>query len=188
MELFRTIRLKAGKAILHRRSSSVKRIKPKFDFEKVKRIGILWDSTNVDDLQHLTAVFHKMTEIGKTVEVLTWIPGNNVPDRLTGLPYMKFLRSSDLNWLYIPNSEDARLFTEAKFDLLIGMNPARVFPLTYITTLSPSPMKAGPDDSKDPENEPYDLMIQAGHPFKTALFLEQLLHYLTMISSPGTRA
>ncbi|HUW91903.1 MAG TPA: hypothetical protein VMV74_01970 [Bacteroidales bacterium] len=188
MELFGTIRLNIGRAILRRQASSVKRLKPKFDFDRVKNIGVLWDATKEDDLQHVAALIRKMAELGKTVEVLAWIPGKIVPDRMTGLTYMKFLRQTDLNWFFIPKSEDFRLFAKTRFDLLIGINPSRVFPLAYIATVSPSLMKAGPDDSKEPENEPYDLMIQAGSPFKTALFLEQLLHYLTMISSPETRA
>jgi len=188
MELLGTIRQNIGSAILRRRASSVRRIKPKFDFERAKSIGILWDASNEDDLQYIAALGRRMTELGKTVEVLAWIPGKTVPDRLTGLTYMKFLKKTDLNLFFIPKSEDFRLFAEKKFDLLIGINPLRVFPLSYIATVSPSPMKAGPDDSREPENEPYDLMIQADKPFKTAHFLEQVLHYLTMISSPETRA
>ena len=55
-----------------------------------------------------------MTDIGYKgkSEVLAWIPGKSVPDRLTGLSYMKFLRKSDLNWAFFPVSEDARKFAE----------------------------------------------------------------------------
>ena len=188
MELFITLRLKAGRSILRRRASSVRRLKPKFDLDKVKRIGVLWDASNEDDFKHIAALNRQMMEIGKTVEVLTWIPGKDVPYRLTGLTYMKFLKNADLNWVFIPISDDAHKFIETKFDLLIDINPSDVLPLTFIATLSPSPMKVGPDDSVDPVNSPYDLMIQAGHPLKTALFLEQVLHYLTLISNPVTRA
>jgi hypothetical protein len=101
---------------------------------------------------------------------------------------MRFLRKSDLNWLLIPKSEDSRQFMETKFDLLIGINPLHIFPLTYLTTLSPSMIKAGPDVYENTENEPYDLMIQSGRQFNVDVFLEQLLHYLSMINNPENRA
>lgn len=188
MELLSTLRQNIGRSILRRRRSSFSRIKPKFDFESTKSIGVLWDASSENDLPDITAMTRKMTELGKTVEVLAWIPGKTVPDRLTGLTYMKFLKKTDLNLFFIPKSEDYMLFAEKKFDLLIGINPLRVFPLSFIATVSPAPMKAGTDDSKEPENEPYDLMIQTGSPFNTADFLEQIFHYLNLINSPETRA
>jgi hypothetical protein len=188
MELLQKIRSKIGGVILDRRASSVRRLKQNFDFDRVKRIGIVWDATKVDDFIHVAALHRKMTDMGKTVEVLAWIPDNNVPDRLTGLSYMRFLRKSDLTWLLIPKSEDSRQFMETKFDLLIGINPLHIFPLTYLISLSPSMVKAGPDVYKNTENEPYDLMIQSGSRFNTAVFLEQLLHYLAMINNPENRA
>src|SRR5665648_50777 len=136
MELFTTIRLQIGRALLRRRASSVKRLRQNFGFERVKSIGIVWDATREEDFTHLAALSRRMTELGKTVEIMTWIPDNNVPDRLTGLTSMRFLRESDLNWFFIPKTEDSRQFMETKFDLLIGLNTANVFPLTWLITLS----------------------------------------------------
>ena len=187
MELFKNIRLRVGRSVLSSRASSIRRLKQDFDFNKVSRIGIIWDSTNEDDIKHIASFNRQMTEKGKTVEVLTWIPGKAVSDRLTGLSYMRFMKKSDLSWTFIPSSQDAEKFTTTKYDLLIDINPSSIFPMTYISTVSPSPMKVGPDISGDTEKLPYDLMIQAGHPFNTALFLEQVLIYLAMISN-GTRA
>lgn len=188
MEIFKQIRLKFGRSILQSRSASVKRLKQNFDYNKVTRIGVIWDSTNEDDIKHIAAFNRKMAEEGKNVEVLTWIPGKMVSDRLTGLSYMKFFKKTDLNWTFIPSSEDTDKFAEKKFDLLIDINPSGMFPLTYLSTVSPAAMKVGPDAEGDSNNSPYDLMIQAGHPFNTALFLEQVLIYLVMISNPETRA
>jgi len=187
MELLKNIRLKVGMSVLHSRASSVRRLKQNFDFNKVSRIGVIWDAAKEDDVRHVAAFNRQMADKGKTVEVLTWVPGKVVSDRLTGLSNMRFLKKTDLNWTYIPTSEDAEKFINTKYDLLIDINPFSVFPMTYIATLSSSPMKVGPDISGDSNKLPYDLMIQAGHPFNTANFLEQVLVYLLMISN-GTRA
>jgi hypothetical protein len=188
MELFGRLRLKAGRMLLLRHHSPGRRLKQGFDLEKVKKVGILWDATFENDFQHLAALNRQLNEMGKSVEVITWIPGKMVPDRLTGLTYMKFLRKSDLNWAFIPASIDAREFMKTNFDLIIDINPSSLFQLNYITFLSNAPMKVGPDITAEPEKAPYDLMIKAPRPFSIAFFLEQTMHYLAMISSPDTRA
>ncbi|MCK7531565.1 MAG: hypothetical protein MZV63_11290 [Marinilabiliales bacterium] len=71
-----------------------------FSLEKVKKVGILWDASFENDFQHLAALNRQLSESGRSVEVMAWIPGKSVPDRLTGLTYMKFLRTTDLNWAF----------------------------------------------------------------------------------------
>jgi len=166
----------------------LRRLKQSFDLEKARRICILWDATIDEDLKHISALIRRLTDTGKTVEVLAWVPDKTVPDRLTGLTYMRFLKKTDLNLTYVPVSEDARLFIETKYDLLIAISPSALFPLIYISKLSPAAMKVGPDTSEDSENSPYDLMIKTGQPFNTAYFIEQAMHYLALISNPETRA
>ena len=188
MELFGSLRQKAGRMMLRNRLSSVRRLQHGFDIDKIKKVGILWDATFENDFQHLAALNRQLNEMDKSVEVLTWVPGKSVPDRLTGLSYMKFLKKGDLNWAFIPASSDAREFISTKFDLIIDINPSSLFQLLYIVSLSSAPMKVGPDISGEPEKTPYDLMIKTSRPFSIALFLEQTMHYLTMISGPETRA
>jgi len=188
MELFYNLRIKAGNMILRRRLSALRRMKQDFSLEKAKKVGILWDATFENDFQHLAALNRQLSEAGKSVEVMAWIPSKNVPDRLTGLTYMKFLRKGDLSWAFIPASEDAKKFIAGKHDLIIDINPSSLFPLTALVALSAAPMKVGPDLTDEPEKTPYDLMIKSPKPFSIAGFLEQTMHYLTIIGSPETRA
>lgn len=188
MELFNNLRLKAGRYMLQRRLSAMRRMHQDFNLEKVKKIGILWDATYENDFQHLAALNRQLSDMGKSVEVMTWIPGKIVPDRLTGLTYMKFLRQTDLNWAFIPVSEDAKRFIANSFDLIIDINPSSVFPLSSLVALSAAPMKVGPDVTEEPEKTPYDMMIRTPKPFSIAVFIEQTMVYLSMISSPETRA
>jgi hypothetical protein len=188
MEIFRNLRLRAGRVILSKRITAVRRMQQGFDLEKVKRVGILWDATYEKDFQHLAALNRQLTEADKNVEVLTWIPGKSVPDRLTGLTYMKFLRKGDLNWAYVPVSDDAKNFMTTKFDLLIDINPSSLFSLLFIAAASPASMKTGPHLAVDPEKLPYDLLIKTEKPFSIKVFLEQVMYYLAMISGPEARA
>lgn len=188
MELFNNLRLKAGRYMLQRRLSAVRRMHQDFNLEKVKKVGILWDATFENDFQHLAALNRQLSDMGKSVEVMTWIPDKIVPDRLTGLTYMKFLRQTDLNWAFIPVSEDAKKFIANSFDLIIDINPSSVFQLNCLVALSAAPMKVGPDVTEEPEKTPYDMMIRTPKPFSIAVFLEQTMLYLSMISNPETRA
>ncbi len=188
MGLFVNLRSKAGRLMLHRRLETLKRMKQDFNFDSVRKIGILWDASFENDFQHLATLNRRLSEAGKSIEVIAWIPGKTVPDRLTGLSYMKFLRKSDLNWAFFPVSDDARKFTETKFDLLIDINPTSLFPLTALAALSPATMKVGPDITDEPDKTPYDLMIRAPKPFSIAFFLDQAMHYLSLIGNPENRA
>lgn len=188
MALLKNLRLKAGRYKLQQRLSAVKRMRQDFSLEKAKRIGILWDASFENDFQHLAALNRQLAEMGKSVEVMAWISGRSVPDRLTGLTYMSFIRKEDLNWAYMPVSEDSKAFAEKKFDLLIDINPMSVFPLCCLAALSPAAMKVGPDVTEEPEKAPYDMMIRTKKPFSIAVFIEQALVYLSMISVPDTRA
>ncbi|MGE5350109.1 MAG: DUF6913 domain-containing protein [Actinomycetota bacterium] len=188
MGLFYNLRLKAGRMMLQKRLSALRRMKQDFSFDRVKKIGILWDASFENDFQHLAALNRQLAETGKSIEVMAWVPGKSVPDRLTGLSYMRFLRKGDLNWALLPVSEDARKFVETRYDLLIDINPSSLFQLSSLASLSSAPMKVGPDITDRPEETPYDLMIQTAQPFSIAHFLEQAMHYLAIIGSPETRA
>lgn len=188
MGLFDNLRLKAGRMMLQRRLGSLRRMRQDFNLDRVKKVGILWDASFENDFQHLAALNRQLSDAGRSVEVIAWIPGKVVPDRLTGLSYMKFLRKSDLNWAFLPVSEDARKFQETKYDLLIDINPSSLFQLNAIVALSPATMKVGPDITEMPQDAPYDLMIRAPKPFSIPHFLEQVMHYLSLIGNPVTRA
>ena len=188
MGFFVNLRLKAGRMMLYRRLAALRRMKQDFNLDRVRKIGILWDASFENDFQYLAALNRQLSETGKSVEVIAWIPGKIVPDRLTGLSYMKFLRKTDLNWAFFPVSDDAKKFLETKYDLLIDVNPSSLFQLSALAALSAAPMKVGPDLTDEPENTPYDLMIRAPKPFSIAFFIDQAMHYLSLIGSPETRA
>jgi hypothetical protein len=187
MELFKNFRLNLGRSMLKKRSASVKRASSIFNFSTSRNIGVLWDATDDSGYYALSAFNKKLSESGKHIEVLAWIPGKSVPDRLTGLTNMRFLKETDISWNFLPVSEDAKSFMDKQYDILIDINPSRVFPLTYIATLSPSPMKVGIDNDSDTENSPYDLMIQTGRVLDIGTFLDQTAHYLSIINNPSTR-
>jgi hypothetical protein len=102
MGLFYNLRLKAGRMMLYRRLAALRRMKQDFNLDRVKKIGILWDASFENDFQHLATLNRQLSEAGKTIEVIAWIPGKICSDRLTGLSYMRFLRKSDLNWALLP--------------------------------------------------------------------------------------
>ncbi len=186
MGIFYNLRLAAGTVRLRRQRAELRRVAVSFCLDNVQRVGILWDGSYEHDFQHISALKRQLTDSGRSVEVIVWIPGKSVPDKLTGLSYLKFLRRSDLKWNLFPVSDDVQRFMNTSYDLLIDINPAALFQLQVIAGLSPSPMKVGPDLSANPESAPYDLMIKAPGQFSTALFLENVMHYLALIKPPVT--
>lgn len=183
MALFYNLRLKAGRMILQRRISAQQRIRTGFGLDKVKRVALLWDSTDENDYKHLSQLSRHFTDSGKSVDMIVWIPGSTVPDRLGGHSHMTFLKKSDLNWAFIPVSADARKFLDTAYDLIIDINPSSLFQLSSLAALSAAPMKVGPDPGDEAEKSPYDLMIKMPEPFNIGNYLDQVLHYLARLST-----
>ena len=84
MELFRNLRIKAGRLMLAKRYSKILR-KPSYKgFGSIKGIGIVWDATKPEELAVLTKFHQKMSEAGKQVKVVGFFPGKVLPDQYIG--------------------------------------------------------------------------------------------------------
>jgi hypothetical protein len=185
MELFRKIRLKAGRSMLAGKSSRVRRRPIYTNFKNVKSIGLVWDASRPEI--HITSRFHqKMTELNIDFRIFGFYPGKVLPDQFTAVRFLNCLKKSEVDFFYRPDSPDAIKFAEIKFDVLIDANFQKLFPLVCITTLSQARFKVGLDDN-EAENSPFDLMISMKKPINLEEYLEQVIFYLDMINSETSK-
>lgn len=182
MNLFKNIRLKRGEAILRKKVQNIKRNKFRGNLASVKKIGIVWDVASVGDFEHLSQFNQKMNERGIDVKVIGYYPGKLLPDRLTAIRFLWCLKKSDLNFFFIPLSEEAELFTSTPFDVLIDMNFNNVFPLKYISAMSSASLKVGLFN-KGTCTEYYDLMFEIKKPVNAGDYLSNIIHYLELINN-----
>jgi hypothetical protein len=182
MELFKNIRLRIGHTILKRKVADSKRKLYFSNFGQVKKIGVIWDASNVNEFSCLSRFYQNMHERKIEVSILGYYPGRDLPDQYTAIRYLTCLKREDLNFFYQPVSSEAGSFIRNRFDIVIDINFKKHFPLLFISTLSNSAFKVG---LFEPEtlNSPYDLMIDLKDPVDVEDYLFQVIKYLEMINS-----
>jgi len=181
MDLFRNIRLRIGNAILRKRVSRTNRKMEYRNFMDVRSIGVVWNASNNEDFHALARFHQKMQERNIEVKILGYFNGKHLPDQYTAIRYLTFIRKSETNLFYIPESTEFQEFTNRKFDILIDINFEKIFPLFYVTKLSKASLKVG---LFDPEaNTPFDMMMEVKHPVKPDEYLKQVIQYLEMIKN-----
>lgn len=174
------IRENIGRSLLRKRISSIKRKFNYSSFQQAKKIAVVWDTSNSDDFVHLARFQQQMHDRKISVEILGYFSGKNLPDQLTALRYLTIIRRKELDFFYIPVSQTANDFLKKEFDILIDINFKKLFPLTYISSMSKSGLKVGLLESK-PTDSPFDLMIELKSPVGIENYLKQTIQYLEMI-------
>ena len=182
MELFREIRLKAGKFVLSRRLLRRDRRVSYTSIDQVKNILIVWDASKPQEFTSLSKFHLKMQERDINVDVLGFYPGDSLPDQYTAIRYFTCIKSNELNFYYIPVVPEVEKFIKTTYDVLIDINFEQLFPLLYISTLSEARFKTGLSDVQ-PGKAPFDLLMAINKPVSIDDYLTQVLHYLEMINS-----
>lgn len=186
MELFRNLRISAGRALLKVKMGKSHRKIHFINFNNIRTIGIVWDASVTEDFVKLARFHQKMSEQNKKVTILGYYPGKTLPDQYVAVRFMTCLKKNETDFLYRPVSQEAHSFIKTNFDVLIDINFKKQFPLVYIISLSHSSLRVGLADS-NPESSPFDLMISLKNPVNTESYLGQVIHYLEMINSDAEK-
>lgn len=182
MELFRNLRIRAGRSMLSRKLSKNTRKPHYISFYNIRTIGIVWDASKPEDFNTLARFSQKMTELGKQVRIFGYYPGKLLPDQFIANRTITCLKRTEVDFFYRPATPEAGSFMKEKLDVLIDINFSKQFTLEYITALSQASLKVGLAGA-DPASTPFDLMISVRNPLAVEKYLEQVLYYLEMINS-----
>jgi hypothetical protein len=182
MEILKGLRLKAGKFILHRNQSHIKRTKSFTNFTAARTMGIVWDASRPEEFRILSRFHETMDERHIEVKVLGYYPGENLPDQYRAVRYLKCMKKKDVDLLYRPVSEDAHNFMQYPFDILIDINFAKTFPLYFVTSMSVAGLKVGLFDS-EANHSPFDMMLEMKENADIETYLKNVIVYLEMIKN-----
>lgn len=185
MELFETVRKNIGNRILVKKNTKIKRSVFYPDINHIKNVGIVWDSSNPDDFQYLSKFYQKLSDRNIRIKVIGYYPGKVLPDQYTALRYVSFIRREEVNFFYIPVTNDALEFINFGFDVLIDINFRKILPLNYISSLSASRFKVGLSGA-NAQDSPFDLLMEFQNPINIENYLNEVLYYLEMIKSGET--
>jgi hypothetical protein len=182
MELFESIRLKIGKKILYKNYARINRKMSYTNLAGIRSIGIIWDPVNADQFSHLSQFVQQMQERNIETKIIGYFPEKVLPGRYNSLKNLTCIIKNELNTFFIPVSDEAVKFMNRKVDILIDINFKRVFPLHYISLLSPAKFKIGLAGT-DGESTHYDLMMDIKQPVDISEYLKNIMFYLEMINS-----
>ncbi len=181
MDLFRNIRLRVGNTILRKRVARTSRKMEYRNFIDVRSICVVWNASKHEDFNTLARFHQKMQERNIEIKIIGYYGGKHLPDQYTAIRYLTFIRKSETNLFYIPESSEIQEFTNRKFDILIDINFEKIFPLLYITKLSKASLKVG---IFEPEADtPFDIMMEIKNPVQLDEYLKQVIQYLEMIKN-----
>lgn len=182
MEFIRNIRLKIGGNLLRKKAEKNQRKSSYSNISLVKKIGIVWDASEVNEFHFLSKFCQKMHERNIDVSIIGYFNGKNLPDQYTAIRYLTCFKKEELNFFYHPLSAESENFINNSFDILIDLNYRDLLPLRYLSVLSKSSFKVGLyDEAKN--NSCYDLMMELKKPVDVGDYLDQTIHYLEMIHS-----
>jgi hypothetical protein len=181
MELFRNLRLARGKAIMHNKFARQKRTRFRGNISSAKKVGIVWDASNINEFPALVQFHQKMAERNIDVQILGYYPGKEIPDKITAIRYLTCLKEPDLNYFYRPVSQEAIRFINTPYDILFDTNFRNIFPLQYISCLSAAGFKVGIFENGY-DKSPFDFMIEM-KPGDLNGFFTEAIRYLEMINT-----
>jgi hypothetical protein len=127
-----------------------------------------------------------MHEIKIDVMIFGYFPGKNLPDQYTAIRYLRCIRKDEINSFYHPNTSEAKSFITTPFDILIDINFDKLFPLTYVASLSKARFKVGLLDKETAES-PFDLMMEIKRPVDIDSYLTKVIQYLEMIKDKSKK-
>ena len=122
------------------------------NFEKSRSIGILFDATQPERIEHIRRFVQQLSNKGKEVTVLAFYNDKLLHDNC---PYKNFSRKS-LDWIMRPIGFEVERFMSQNFDVLINVSLQDAIPMQYIMALSNAKLRVGPATEK---LYCYDLMI-----------------------------
>ncbi len=159
----------------------IKEKKPiKFNFNKISTVGILFDSTNSEDLELVKRYVAYLKEHRKKVKVMGFFNVKEINQMTYSKLEYDFFSTKELNWFGKPTPAHIRNFMDEEFDLLIDLNIVDHFPLRYIGALSKASFKVGKFNDKN--KEVYDLMIDADSNQTLKYFMRQVDTYIAMLN------
>ena len=139
--------------------------------ERARYVGILFNGTNLDERKPVLAFAKRLKKEGKRVKLLAFM--DNKADN-SNFPFNNFNRK-DINWYYIPKSEDVRNFMEEPFDILINLELTPSPWMDYIPALSKARFRVGTADAAP---EACDLMLDMSKGKGIEEFIRQTERYL----------
>jgi hypothetical protein len=174
--MLKSIKKWVFKRNLRKNMKTRKRTKGFFSFNTAKTVGIIF----VYEPLVLQAIEELKTFLStKDIQckALAYYSGKEAPSKLVNSPYISYFGKREVSWYGKCLSDEAKVFTNQSFDILINFVTASIPVMHYLPMLSLAKMKVGRQSYPD---HPYDFVLSDGCATPDH-FVEELKHYLLTI-------
>ncbi len=146
------------------------------DYSAAKSIGILFDSTDLDERQTVLKFADKLKGDGKKVSLMAYFDDRKPHNEF----HFKYFTKNEVDWLFRPKSDAIEDFIQSEFDIFFNLNLKPNLSLEYLSALSKAHLRVGPATNK---TYCYDLMIDSKNESNLNQFIRDIEFYLQRLNS-----
>ncbi len=150
-----------------------------YSLQEAKKVGILFEAANTEEIDVVKRYVAKLRQQGKEVKTLVYIDQKQLPAMDESIQEMAFFGRKELNFSLRPVNAIAAEFTKEPFDLLLDLNIRQQMPLFFISLHSLAKCKTGVRN--DWNEKIMDVMIDIQQPEGIEELLQQIDTYLQLI-------
>ena len=169
-----------GAIACQRAAAQVKVIRDAKNFEQSKKIGILYDATNLEEFEIVREYAKMIREKKIEVKALGFVNEKETQSNQMPTIDLDFFTKRELNWYDKPGGYIVENFINTEYDILISLDFNDCYPLQYISAVSKAKFRVGKYDEKFKLY--YDLMIDLQNNNNLSYFIELVNHYINMIN------
>jgi hypothetical protein len=175
------VRLTVGSYFLAKEMRIRKRDVQGMGLDAARSIGVIFNAKDESSFKLIRELTDHLRGGGlRQVKALGFVPKAEVSSFLQSSQDFDFFSKQDFNWFFKPQGRKVAGFISEPFDILIDLRLNKSIPLLFIVGLSRAQFKVGRYGNNFKEY--YDLMIDVEGEPELSYFIEQIKHYLTMLS------
>tara|TARA_A100001035_G_scaffold277666_1_gene274921 strand:- start:583 stop:1134 length:552 start_codon:yes stop_codon:yes gene_type:complete len=179
MKFIEDFKTKVGKWVFQRQLLSNKRSKFICNLEDARSVGILYDATDEENINHIKPFVSYFFDLKKEVKALGFVNSNSLSHfHIPKLQY-DFFNKKDLNWYYRPQNYIIDNFVKKEYDILINLCDSSIIPMKYLIASSVARFKIG---IYEKNYEIYDLMISLKDINDKSKLMYEIKHYVKLIN------
>lgn len=171
---------KIGYYLLRKKLSKRIRRKEFKGLESAKRIGILFDATDVNNFRIIKNLEKDLLQMGKHLMILGYVHNRQKSDQYISDRHFAFVTKKDFNWLNQPTEPFIEEFIDIEFDMLLVLANTPWYAIQYISQLSKAHFKVSKSHISDGF---IDLTIDISKNIAIQELIHHILKYLRMMTN-----
>lgn len=171
----------AGEVVLQRRYSRLERDKAVVNLLEARTIGLVYKVTDERLFNAVKKLIKELSNDKRQVMALGFVDDITIPDYCVAAYSGYYFNRKALNWYKAPKSDYVLTFINKEYDILIDLSTSNDYILRYIIGLSKARFKVG--RQRRGVEKFLDLMIRMKKSAPFGDYVQQVIHYLTVLKS-----